>query len=111
VHFLGVHDDQTFMRAMALCDVVVLPYPEVGQSSSGPIAIALEMGCRVLAIRTKAFTQLARYHPGQIEFFDIGNYAQLADMIRTDIPAPLGQRRLTYNTETNATLYLNPNYG
>jgi glycosyltransferase involved in cell wall biosynthesis len=109
VHFLGVHNDEAFMRAMALCDAVVMPYLEVGQSSSGPIAMALEMGCRVLASRTVAFMQFARYHPGQVEFFDIGNYAELADLIRTGTPAPLGQRRLAYNTETNVDLYLQAN--
>ncbi|MBE7159235.1 MAG: hypothetical protein INR62_12540, partial [Rhodospirillales bacterium] len=55
VHFMGVHDDEAFMRAMALCNAVVLPYLEVGQSSSGPISMALEMGCRVIASRTLAF--------------------------------------------------------
>jgi glycosyltransferase involved in cell wall biosynthesis len=109
VHFLGVHNDENFMRAMALCDVVVLPYLEVGQSSSGPIAMALEMGCRVLASRTLAFLQFARYHPDQIEFFDIGNYAELADLIRAGTPAPGGARQLAFNTGTNAALYLEAN--
>jgi glycosyltransferase involved in cell wall biosynthesis len=109
IHFLGVHDDEGFMRAMALCDVVVLPYLEVGQSSSGPIAMALEMGCRVLASRTLAFLQFARYHPDQVEFFDIGNYAQLADLIRLGTPAPGDHRRLDYNTRTNTALYLDAN--
>jgi glycosyltransferase involved in cell wall biosynthesis len=63
VHFLGVHNDESFLAAMALCDVVVLPYLEVGQSSSGPIAMALEMGCRVLASRTLAFLQFAATTP------------------------------------------------
>jgi glycosyltransferase involved in cell wall biosynthesis len=97
VHFLGVHDDEAFMRAMALCDTVVLPYLEVGQSSSGPIAIAMEMGCRVLASRTLAFLQYARYHPNEVEFFDIGNYAELAGLIAADRPAPLDARRLSFN--------------
>lgn len=109
VHFLGVHDDEGFMRAMALCDAVVLPYLEVGQSSSGPIAMALEMGCRVLASRTLAFLQFARYHPGQVEFFDIGNFAELAGLILAGTPAPLGGRTLTYNTGTNTALYLRAN--
>ena len=111
VHFLGVHDDEDFMRAMALCNAVVLPYLEVGQSSSGPVSIALEMGCRVLASRTLTFLQLARYHPGQIEFFDIGNYSELATLLRIDMPAPLGKRQLAYNTETNIALYLKANGG
>lgn len=109
LHFLGVHDDEGFMRAMALCDVVVLPYLEVGQSSSGPISLAMEMGCRVLASRTHAFLQYARYHPGQIEFFDIGNFAELAGLIRTDRPVPGASRQLSFNTETNAELYLRAN--
>ena len=106
IHFLGVHNDEGFMRAMALCDMVVLPYLEVGQSSSGPIAMALEMGCRVLASRTLAFLQFARYHPGEIEFFDIGNYAELADLILAGATVPCGQRRLNFNAATNAALYL-----
>ncbi len=106
VHFMGVHSDEGFMRAMALCDTVVLPYLEVGQTSSGPISMALEMGCRVIASRTHTFMQFARYHPGQIEFFDIGNYAELADLLRADRkPAGTGQAPY-YNTETNAALYL-----
>ena len=109
IHFLGVHNDEGFMRAMALCDMVVLPYLEVGQSSSGPIAMALEMGCRVLASRTLAFLQFARYHPNQIEFFDIGNYAELADLIRFGSGAPGDGRRLNYNSGTNADLYLKAN--
>jgi glycosyltransferase involved in cell wall biosynthesis len=109
VHFMGVHNDESFMRAMALCDAVVLPYLEVGQSSSGPIAMAMEMGCRVLASRTLAFMQYARYHPGQIEFFDIGNYAELAGLIRAGGAPPGAARVLTYNTETNTALYLEAN--
>lgn len=109
IHFLGVHNDESFMRAMALCDMVVLPYLEVGQSSSGPIAMALEMGCRVLASRTLAFLQFARYHPNQIEFFDIGNYAELADLVLAGSAAPNGERRLDFHTGTNVALYLEAN--
>lgn len=109
VHFMGVHDDEGFMRAMALCNMVVLPYLEVGQSSSGPIAMALEMGCRVLASRTLAFLQDARYHPGQVEFFDIGNYAELADLILAERSAPNGARELAFNTATNTAMYLRAN--
>jgi glycosyltransferase involved in cell wall biosynthesis len=109
IHFLGVHNDEGFMRAMALCDMVVLPYLEVGQSSSGPIAMALEMGCRVLASRTLAFLQFARYHPDQIEFFDIGNYAELADLILAGTTAPGGTRQLRFHTGTNAAMYLEAN--
>lgn len=52
VHFMGALDDDDFARAMAVCDFVVLPYLEVGQSASGPMSMAVEMGARVFASRT-----------------------------------------------------------
>jgi glycosyltransferase involved in cell wall biosynthesis len=106
IHFLGVLPDDQFMAAMAVCDVVALPYIEVGQSSSGPVSIALEMGCRVLASRTAAFRQLARYHPGQIRFFDIGNFAELAGLIRSATSMALPRRDLSFNPDTNRRLYM-----
>ena len=62
IHFLGAQSDADFLRRMAICDAVVFPYLEVGQSSSGPISQALELGCRVIASRTHTFLQLGRYH-------------------------------------------------
>lgn len=109
IHFLGVLNDDDFMTAMAVCDTVVLPYLEVGQSSSGPISIALEMGCRVIASRTLAFLQYSRYHPDEIEFFDIGNYHELAERIAAGNPATGRLRQLAFNTRTNAALYLQAN--
>ncbi|MGK7870473.1 hypothetical protein [Falsiroseomonas sp. E2-1-a20] len=106
LHFMGVLEDSQFMSAMALCDSVVVPYLEVGQSSSGPIAMALEMGCRVIASRTRAFLQYARYHPDRIEFFDIGNFAELARRIEAGPPPAPADRRLTHDTTSNAALYL-----
>ncbi len=105
LHFMGVLDDSQFMTAMALCDTVVLPYLEVGQSSSGPISMAVDMGCRVIASRTRAFLQFARYHPGRVEFFDIGNFAELARRIEAGPPPPSG-RAQTHGTRSNAALYL-----
>jgi len=105
LHFMGVLDDSQFMTAMALCDTVVLPYLEVGQSSSGPIAMAVDMGCRVIASRTRAFLQFARYHPERVEFFDIGNFAELARRIEAGPPPPSG-RTQTHDTRSNAALYL-----
>lgn len=81
VHFMGSLDDAEFVRGMCLCHSTVFPYLEVGQTSSGPISIAIELGCRVFAARNHAFMQLAKYHPNRIEFFDIGNHHELADHI------------------------------
>ncbi len=105
IHFLGVLPDERFMAAMAICDTVVLPYLEVGQSSSGPVSIALEMGCNVLASRTNAFRQLARYHPGRIQFFDIGNFAELAGLIRSVPLTPLIASEPAFNPDTNRRIY------
>jgi hypothetical protein len=60
LHFMGAQNDEGFARGMAVSDVVVLPYLEVGQSSSGPLSIAMEMGSRVLASRNLAFMQFDR---------------------------------------------------
>lgn len=108
MHFMGVLNDDGFTSAMAICDTVVFPYLEVGQSSSGPISIAMDMNCRILAARTGAFLQYARYHPGKFEMFDIGNYAELASRIVAP-PAEAGDGILSYDTESNARLYMEVN--
>lgn len=103
VHFMGVLPDREFLSAMSLCDAVVLPYLEVGQTSSGPASMALDMGCRVICSRTGTFLQLARYHPGVLEFFDIGNHVELAERLAS--APPPRPRLLTMNTTTNAAVY------
>ncbi len=107
VHFMGTQTDDGLARGMAVCDVVVLPYREIGQTSSGPMSIALEMGARVLASRTHAFLQYARYHPDAIEFFEIGNHLELAERIRSLRPAAAPE--LQYDAATNAAVYVAAN--
>ncbi len=109
VHFMGALSDEDFFAAMALCDAAIFPYVEVGQSSSGPISVALEMGTRVIASRTGAFTAFARYHPNLVEFFDIGNFAELASRILARGRANGRIPMLTHHTITNAKLYLQAN--
>lgn len=110
VHFLGVRDNADFLAGMAICDVVVLPYLEVGQSASGPISLALELGCRIIASRTHTFLEFARYHPDAIEFFDIGNHLELADRIAARRQyASTRHERLRYSVETNKAVYLAAN--
>src|SRR4051794_18176709 len=90
---------------MALCDAVVFPYLEVGQSASGPISQALELGCRILASRTHAFLEFAEYHSNAIEFFDIGNHVELAErlMARRQFSSRRGLPE--FNTDTNREIY------
>jgi len=109
IHFMGTQSDADFLVGMAICDAVVFPYLEVGQSSSGPISQALELGCRVIASRTHTFIQLSRYHHNLIEFFDIGNHLELAGRVRA---RPQFERRdhlPAFNVETNKAVYLAAN--
>jgi glycosyltransferase involved in cell wall biosynthesis len=109
IHFMGAQSDADFLGGMAICDAVVFPYLEVGQSSSGPISQALELGCRVIASRTHTFIQLSRYHHNLIEFFDIGNHLELAGRVRA---RPQFERRdhlPAFNVETNKAVYLAAN--
>lgn len=110
IHFLGPTNDADFLCGMAICDVAVFPYMEVGQSSSGPIAQALELGCRVIASRTHAFLQFGRYHPNRIEYFDVGNHLELAAHIRARPQFPAGAEPLLFNVETNRAVYRAANF-
>ena len=105
IHFMGAQTEFEFLSGMAVCDAVVFPYLEVGQSSSGPISQALELGCRIVASRTHTFLELAEYHSNAIEFFDIGNHIELAERLtarrqydpRTGLPEfNVGTNRQTY---------------
>jgi glycosyltransferase involved in cell wall biosynthesis len=109
IHFLGATSDDDFLSGMAICESVVFPYLEVGQSSSGPISQALELGCRVVASRTHTFLQLDRYHRNMIEFFDIGNHLELAARLLVRPQFETNARRLCFNVETNKEIYLAAN--
>src|SRR5438105_15775712 len=91
---------------MTICDAVVFPYLEVGQSSSGPISQALELGCRIIASRTHTFLEFAEYHKDRVEFFDIGNHLELAERLvaRPQFKARRGLPE--HNIETNKATYL-----
>jgi glycosyltransferase involved in cell wall biosynthesis len=106
IHFMGAPDEADFLCGMATCDAVVFPYIEVGQSASGPISQALELGCRIIASRTRTFLEFAEYHPDRIEFFDIGNHLELAERLRArrQFAAPSGLPE--YNVASNKATYL-----
>lgn len=81
VHFCGALDNEKFNQVMLACDAVVLPYAEVGQTSSGPAALALDMGRPLYCSHTKCFGELNRYQPGAVSFFEIGNHMELAEKL------------------------------
>ena len=106
VHFMGALDEEDFLAGMAICDTVVFPYLEVGQSSSGPISQALELGCRIVASRTHAFLEFAEYHRDSIEFFDIGNHLELAARLSARRQFPPREGLPEFNVETNKATYI-----
>lgn len=105
IHFMGALPDSGFTKALAVSDVVAMPYREVGQTSSGALAMAIDLGCRVVASRTRNFLQLGRALPGRMEFFDIGNFSELAQRILSPGPRVRDVTDLPFNTETNGALY------
>jgi glycosyltransferase involved in cell wall biosynthesis len=105
IHFMGALSDLEFLNGMAVCDAVVLPYLEVGQTSSGPISQAVELGCRVIASRTHAFLNFAKYHPNRIEFFEVGNYLELANRIKSRAQNPEGMSEDRTLIDSNRQVY------
>jgi glycosyltransferase involved in cell wall biosynthesis len=84
VHFGGALPDEQFAEAMLACDTVLLPYLEVGQASSGPMSIACDLKCHLIASRTKAFMQFSRFNPNRFSMFDVGNHIELAQLIERE---------------------------
>lgn len=106
LHFMGAPEEAEFLAGMAICDAVVFPYLEVGQSSSGPISQALELGCRVIASRTNTFLEFAKYHRNAVEFFDIGNHLELAERLAARRQYQPRSGLPDFNVETNKATYL-----
>lgn len=106
---MGTPEDDDFLAGMAICDAVVFPYLEVGQSASGPISQALELGRRIIASRTRTFLEFAAYHPRAVEFFDIGNHLELANRILARPQYGATREHPRYSVETNKAVYLAAN--
>ena len=106
IHFMGALAEEEFLAGMAICDAVVFPYLEVGQSSSGPISQALELGCRIIASLTHTFLEFAEYHQDRVEFFDIGNHLELAERVLARRQFPARQGLPAFNVETNKAAYI-----
>lgn len=106
IHFMGALAEEDFLSGMAVCDAVVFPYLEVGQSSSGPISQALELGCRIIASRTHTFLEFAEYHDDAIEFFDIGNHLELAGRLLAGRQFAPRDGLPEFNIATNKATYV-----
>lgn len=112
VHFAGAVDNRSFAELMAACDAILLPYEEVGQTSSGPASQALDLQRPIYCTRTGAFRELGKYATDALSFFEIGNHIELAQKIeRQDAMLPKRtQARARYaetvTVEARAQMYL-----
>ncbi|PQO44997.1 hypothetical protein C5Y93_15800 [Blastopirellula marina] len=103
VHFLGAQERDEFLQIMKDCDVVLLPYREIGQTSSGPISMAVDLKKRIIASRTAGFLEFAKYFPNRLEMFDQNNFIELGQRIRS--PQHLEKRSVACSWKTNAATY------
>jgi glycosyltransferase involved in cell wall biosynthesis len=81
VHFIGSVSDDDLLLSMKLCDAAIMPYTNTGQSASGPASQAVELDRPSYLTRSLQFLELEKYLPGTFQFFDIGNYIELAQKI------------------------------
>lgn len=81
VLFCGAPENADFHRRMAGCDFLLLPYAEVGQTSSGPASMALDVDANLYVTGNKCFKELNKYARGALSFFDVGNHVELAQKI------------------------------
>jgi len=111
VHFAGAVDNRRFSELMAACDAVLLPYQEVGQTSSGPAALALDLQRPIYCTRTGAFRELGKYATDAMSFFEIGNHLELAQKIASGDATTTTRRQAlaryadTMTVERRAQLY------
>ena len=111
VHFIGTMSNEKFNIIMSLCDVITLPYAEVGQSSSGPVSIALDLGLPIICSNNECFKELSRYATEAITFFEISNHLELARKIDLIIKNTINTKnaidtyREKYNVENRAEIY------
>jgi len=81
IRFIGSLPDPEFIEALVLCDAVVLPYQEVGQSMSGVAVLAMEAGARMICSNNHSFFETNRYFKDCFVGFDMGNARELAQKI------------------------------
>ena len=112
VKFCGALNNDEFIQVMKGCDAVVLPYAEVGQTSSGPAAIALDLQIPVYASRNMCFRELDKFVPNILSLFEIGNHLELATKIRyrdSERPVRIAARKeynKKFNVEARANIYV-----
>ena len=113
IHYLGQASDEEMPKFYAMLDYVVHPYMRTkeGQSGSGPATFALEFGSRALFSNAPVFREMGLYFEGAMQYFNIGNFMELADQLqRFDgfVPGLDAKRRTaieTYNPKGMVEAY------
>ena len=84
IHYLGQASDEDMPRFYAMLDYMVHPYMKTaeGQSGSGPATFAIEFGSRALFSNAPVFREMGQYFEGAMQYFNIGNFMELADQLR-----------------------------
>jgi glycosyltransferase involved in cell wall biosynthesis len=84
IHYLGQASDEDMPRFYATLDYAVHPYIKTkeGQSGSGPATFAIEFGSRALFSNAPVFREMNHYFEGAMQFFNIGNFMELADQLQ-----------------------------
>lgn len=91
VHFIGTVSDDDLLLAMKICDAAIMPYLNTGQSASGPANQAVELSRVCYFTRSLQFLEMEKYLPNTFQYFDIGNYIELAQKI---LRGPKGTDRM-----------------
>lgn len=84
IHFLGtVYDTNEFNLAMASVNYVVVSHKECGQSASGVLSTALQLGCRIVASKNSNIMEYHRvFFDASFEMFDPHNFMELKHKIQ-----------------------------
>lgn len=109
VKFFGLINDDDFIKGLFGCDFTVMPYLEVNQGGSAIAALSLETESNTIFSHNHAFLELSKYAPNAFKMFTMGNYLELANVIRSynksDFAAYLKEYHQKYNIRTSMELY------
>lgn len=112
VHFMGYQpSSEDMLNAQLFCDYIVLPYKEVGEDGPGAACSALETCDNVFFSRTATFEELKLFCKECVFNYDMGNYLELAEKIKSlpDKDRIMRERKQyfkTYNITENVKMYL-----
>lgn len=81
VFFAGELSDDEIADCFATGDIVVLPYYETTQCTSGPGTLAAELSNHVVTSNIRAFREIDEYFGAGFNFFEVGNSREMSDVI------------------------------